>query len=62
MNNIKFFENIQCEYAGHSWTKAGGGLEICIICHAEQWQDDDNLTEDQLEEKYGVDRITAEGT
>lgn len=29
-----------CEYSGHDWQDAGGGLEICMICEAERWADD----------------------
>lgn len=49
--------NIICEFSGHEWQDAGGGLEICITCQSEQWsQEDDKLTEDQLEEEYRVER------
>lgn len=30
-----------CEYAGHEWGDAGGGLLICTVCTAEKWDDDD---------------------
>jgi hypothetical protein len=30
-------EGLSCAYAGHSWRDAGGGLEICALCEAEQW-------------------------
>lgn len=30
-----------CEYAGHDWIEAGGGLLICGWCDAEQWDDDE---------------------
>jgi hypothetical protein len=26
-----------CEYAGHEWGDAGGGLLICAVCQAEKW-------------------------
>ena len=26
-----------CEYVGHEWCDAGGGLEVCAVCEAEQW-------------------------
>lgn len=26
-----------CEYAGHDWQPAGGGLEICVVCERERW-------------------------
>jgi hypothetical protein len=26
-----------CEYAGHEWGDAGGGLRICLVCEAEEW-------------------------
>jgi hypothetical protein len=29
-----------CEYAGHDWAPAGGGLLICTECLAEQWEDE----------------------
>lgn len=29
-----------CENEGHEWAPAGGGLEICVRCQAEQWGDD----------------------
>lgn len=29
-----------CEYAGHEWTSAGGGLLICAVCTAEKWDDE----------------------
>lgn len=29
-----------CEWAGHSWEPAGGGLEICMLCESERWADD----------------------
>jgi hypothetical protein len=27
-----------CEYAGHEWADAGGGLLICEVCTAEKWE------------------------
>jgi hypothetical protein len=33
-------EGLSCAYAGHSWRDAGGGLEICALCEAEQWVDE----------------------
>lgn len=30
---------LQCEFAGHSWLDAGGGLQICALCEAERWED-----------------------
>jgi len=29
--------NAPCEFAGHEWRDAGGGLEICVLCEAERW-------------------------
>lgn len=26
----------QCEYAGHEWLYAGGGLEVCAYCDLER--------------------------
>jgi hypothetical protein len=26
-----------CEFAGHCWEDAGGGMEICAECQAERW-------------------------
>lgn len=26
-----------CEFAGHDWADAGGGLLICINCQEEKW-------------------------
>ncbi len=25
-------EGLTCEFAGHCWRYAGGGLEICALC------------------------------
>jgi hypothetical protein len=36
-------EGLQCEFAGHSWREAGGGLEICALCEAERWTDDEDF-------------------
>lgn len=30
-----------CDFAGHEWGDAGGGLEICTVCQAERWSDDE---------------------
>lgn len=27
----------ECEWVGHEWGEAGGGLEICVACEAERW-------------------------
>ena len=27
----------ECEFAGHEWEDAGGGLEICALCEEERW-------------------------
>lgn len=34
-----------CDFAGHDWSDAGGGLEICTECQAERWapREDDCL-------------------
>jgi hypothetical protein len=29
--------NELCEFAGHEWEDAGGGLEICVECEADRW-------------------------
>jgi hypothetical protein len=29
-----------CDYSGHDWADAGGGLEICMACQAERWADE----------------------
>lgn len=29
----------ECEFAGHQWAPAGGGLLICVACGSEQWDD-----------------------
>lgn len=34
-------EGLDCEIAGHSWQDAGGGVEICALCEAERWADED---------------------
>lgn len=26
-----------CDFAGHEWAEAGGGLLICTVCRAEKW-------------------------
>jgi hypothetical protein len=26
-----------CNFAGHEWSDAGGGFEICTECQAERW-------------------------
>lgn len=31
--------NPACEYVGHEWADAGGGLLICMVCEAEMWGD-----------------------
>jgi hypothetical protein len=36
-----------CEYAGHEWGDAGGGLLICTVCEAEKWADDASLPTNQ---------------
>lgn len=28
-----------CEFDGHEWGEAGGGLLICLRCEAEKWAD-----------------------
>lgn len=30
-----------CDFAGHEWEDAGGGLEICVECEAERWAADE---------------------
>jgi hypothetical protein len=30
-------ETTLCEYAGHDWADAGGGLLICVVCRSERW-------------------------
>jgi hypothetical protein len=32
-------ENV-CDCAGHEWASAGGGLLICLLCEAEEWEDE----------------------
>ena len=34
-------EGLSCEFAGHSWRDAGGGLEICALCEVVRWATDD---------------------
>lgn len=29
--------DLLCEYAGHEWVPAGGGLLICAVCEDEKW-------------------------
>lgn len=29
-----------CEFAGHEWGDAGGGLQVCLRCEAESWEQD----------------------
>jgi hypothetical protein len=31
---------LACSYAGHEWADAGGGLLICALCEAEEWDDE----------------------
>lgn len=31
--------DLACEYAGHDWAPAGGGLLICTQCRSEKWDD-----------------------
>jgi hypothetical protein len=31
---------LRCEFAGHLWQDAGGGLEICPLCFAERWSEE----------------------
>lgn len=38
---VNYGEGLTCEHVGHSWHDAGGGLEICALCEAEQWADKD---------------------
>lgn len=30
-------EGETCDYAGHEWADAGGGLSICLVCEAEKF-------------------------
>ena len=36
---------IECDFAGHSWIAAGGGLEICGLCETERWADNESVIE-----------------
>jgi hypothetical protein len=29
-----------CEFDGHEWAEAGGGLLICLRCEDEKWDDE----------------------
>ena len=40
--------DLACEWEGHLWEDAGGGLYICMRCHDEQWEED--LTFEEWEE------------
>lgn len=33
-------EDDVCEYVGHEWSNAGGGLLICTECFEEMWEPD----------------------
>jgi hypothetical protein len=33
--------SVVCEFAGHEWEDAGGGLEICVECQVERWAERD---------------------
>lgn len=46
-------DGLSCEYAGHSWRNAGGGLLICALCETERWDDEDNpcITETCLSDR-----------
>lgn len=51
-----------CEYAGHEWVDAGGGLVICAVCQAEDFRDldpagfDIGEAQDMLSDQYGGHR------
>ncbi len=38
-------ETYICDFSGHDYVDAGGGLEICITCQTERWAErDDEFT------------------
>jgi hypothetical protein len=48
---------IECDFLGHSWMDAGGGLEFCGLCEAERWAPDDDeqpveIVSGKLRERY----------
>lgn len=47
--------DVVCEYAGHEWRDAGGGLEICLVCEAERWAADEptvELVSERVRDRY----------
>lgn len=40
MDEMEQNRDLVCEYAGHEWEDAGGGLLICAECLAEKWEGD----------------------
>jgi hypothetical protein len=36
--------SVVCDFAGHEYADAGGGLEICVECQAERWVAPDEFT------------------
>jgi hypothetical protein len=48
-------DGLTCEYAGHEWRAAGGGLEICTLCEDERWADDEppvEVVSQRVRERY----------
>lgn len=35
-----------CEYSGHIWEHAGGGLYICMQCEQEAWSEEIHEVQD----------------
>jgi hypothetical protein len=50
-------EGLTCEFAGHCWRDAGGGLEICALCGAERWADEDGDTRIRWRRVEGEARV-----
>lgn len=42
----------ECDFVGHSWMDAGGGLEICGLCETERWANADRIYDEIWENKY----------
>jgi hypothetical protein len=32
-------QHLVCDFAGHDWQDAGGGLLICSVCEEEMWDE-----------------------
>jgi hypothetical protein len=39
LDEMEVNRELVCDYVGHEWTPAGGGLLICAECLAEQWDE-----------------------